>query len=186
MTISSKRMGQAGLAVALAAATLGFATPSAAAKPAGPDRAAILQTLLDCRAKTDPQVRLACFDAAAAQFDTAATKGDVVVVDREQIRSMKRQAFGLSLPSLSMLTPGGATKDEVDERLEVLLDQVQVGQDGHMLFTFDDGAVWRQFDQSELWPKPKKGMKGVVTRGAVGSFFLSLDGKPGVRVQRQR
>lgn len=184
MLTLSKHASHIGLISAIALSALGCATPSLA-KPAGPDRAAILQTLLDCRSKTDPQARLACFDAAAAQFDTAAAKGDVVVVDREQIRSMKRQAFGLSLPSLSMLTPGG-DKDEIDERIELTLDQAESGQDGHTLFTFDDGAVWRQFDQTDVWPRPKKGMKGVITRGKVGSFFLSLDGKPGVRVQRQR
>ncbi|WP_304165654.1 hypothetical protein [Phenylobacterium aquaticum] len=177
---------RAGLLALVALAAAASASPGLAKTASPPDRAAILQTLLDCRTKTDPQQRLACFDAATAQFDTAAAKGDVVVVDREQIRSMKRQAFGLTLPTLSMLTPRGGEKDEVDSRIEVVLDEAGPGQDGHTYFTFDDGAVWRQFDQSELWPHPKKGMKAVITRGAVGSFFLSLEGKPGVRVQRQR
>jgi hypothetical protein len=146
---------------------------------------AVIRAVLDCRATTDGQQRLACFDAAVAKLDVAGTKGDVVVVDHEQIRTMKRQAFGLSLPSLSLFTSKGR-KDDVDTQIEVVLTSTEVGGDGHRLFTFEDGATWRQVDQTDFAPRRKPGTTGVISRGLAGSYFLSLDRQPGVRVQRQR
>ena len=157
----------------------------AAPKPDPDPRTPLLQEVLDCRAVTDPQGRLACFDKAVSRLDAAATKGDVVLVDRERIRTMKRQAFGLTLPSLSLLL-GPGRSDDADQRIELVLASTQAGADGHLLFTFDDGSTWRQVDQSQFARSPKKGMKAIVSRGMMGSFFVSLDGAPGVRVQRQR
>lgn len=166
-------------AFALAAPSVGLA------KDVAPDKAAVLKSLLDCKTKTDPAVRLACYDAAATQFETATAQGDVVVVDREQIRTIKRQSFGLSLPSFAIFS-GGARTEDIDTRIELLLDRTQPGEDGHLQFIFEDGAVWRQFDGGEIFPRPRKGMKAVISKGAVGGFFLSLEGKPGFKVQRLR
>jgi hypothetical protein len=156
-----------------------------AAKDVAPDKAAVLKALLDCKTRSDPTERLACYDSAATQFETATTTGDVVVVDREQIRTLKRQSFGLTLPSFAIFS-GGAKTEEIDTRIDLLLDRTQPGEDGHLQFVFEDGAVWRQFDGGDIFPRPRKGMKAVITRGAVGGFFMSLEGKPGFKVQRLR
>ena len=50
--------------------------------------------------------RLACFDAAAARLDEAEKKGDIVVVDRRQAQEVRRQAFGFTLPSLTLFDRG--------------------------------------------------------------------------------
>lgn len=155
------------------------------AKEVTPDKAAVLKSLLDCKTKTDPAERLACYDAAATKFETATAQGDVVVVDREQIRTIKRQSFGLTLPSFAIFN-GGDKPEEVDTRIEALLDKAVRGEDGHLEFVLEDGAVWRQFDAADIYPKPRKGMTALITRGAVGSYFMSLDGKPGFKVQRLR
>ena len=165
---------------------MALAAPAvSAAKDVKPDRAAVLKSLLDCKTKADPTERLACYDAAATRFETATAQGDVVVVDREQIRSIKRQSFGLTLPSVAIFS-GGNKSEEIDNRIELVLDHPLAGEDGHLQFVFEDGAVWRQFDGGEIYPKPRKGMKAVITKGAVGGFFLSLEGKPGFKVQRLR
>ena len=65
-------------------------TAAPAAKAVG--RAAELQKLIDCRKIADNTQRLACFDAAAASFDQAEAKGDIVVVDREQARKVRRRS----------------------------------------------------------------------------------------------
>ncbi len=166
--------------------TFAFAGPAvSAAKEVTPDKAAVLRNLLDCRTRPDPAERLACYDAAATRFETATTLGEVVVVDREQIRNIKRQSFGLTLPSFAIFSAGAKT-EEIDTRIELVLDHPQTGEDGHLQFVFEDGAVWRQFDGGDIFPRPRKGMKAVITKGAVGGFFLSLEGKPGFKVQRLR
>ncbi|OYU71021.1 MAG: hypothetical protein CFE28_14095 [Alphaproteobacteria bacterium PA2] len=172
------------LPILLGALAMGAPAVSAA-KDVAPDKAAVLKALLDCKTRTNPTERLACYDSAATQFETATAKGDVVVVDREQIRTIKRQSFGLSLPSFAIFN-GGSKTEEIDTRIELVLDYPQAGEDGHLQFVFEDGAVWRQFDAGDIYPKPRKGMKAVITRGAVGGFFMSLNGKPGIKVQRLR
>lgn len=170
---------------ALISAMVMLAPVAAASKEVTPDKAAVLKSLLDCRTKADPAERLACYDAAAARFEAAAAQGDVVVVDREQIRTIKRQSFGLTLPSFAIFS-GGTKTEEIDTRIELVLDRVQPGEDGHLQFVFDDGAVWRQFDGGDIYPRPRQGMKAVITKGVVGAYFLSLEGKPGFKVQRLR
>ena len=65
-----------------------------------------MQQLLDCRKLADSAARLACYDKAAATMDQAEAKGDIVVVDREQARKVRRQAFGFTLPSITLFERG--------------------------------------------------------------------------------
>ena len=180
-----KSMGCAFAALALAL-PLALAGAGAQAAPA-PDpkvRAVVLQQVLDCRNLADKEQRLTCYDAAVGRLDVAQSKGEVVVVDREQVRAVKRQAFGLQLPSLASFLPKG--QEDVDSKLEVVLKSWSFGPDGHRYFTFEDGSVWREDETSEFGREPKPHMHGVIRSGLMGSFFLSLEGAPASRVQRQR
>jgi hypothetical protein len=159
---------------------------AAPAKPAEEQKAAALQTLLNCRKLTDKEARLACFDESSGVLDTAAAKGDVVVVDRAQVQAMKRQAFGFTLPSLSQYLDRGEHKDEVDERIELTLSGVSHGGDGHVVYTFDDGSSWRQVDDSDPGLQRRVGQKTVIRRAMMGSFFMEVAKQPGVRVVRMR
>ena len=171
------------LAIALGAGAV-FAQPAALtdARQWPP----VIRAVFDCRAIADGVQRLACYDAAVAKLDVATTKGDLVVVDKEQVRTLKRQAFGFSLPSLSLFSSKGAPKEDVDTQVELTLASAATPPDGHTLFTFDNGSTWRQVNLAEYRLPQKPGTKAVISRGLAGSFFMSLDGKPGVRVQRQR
>lgn len=171
------------LAIALGAGAV-FAQPAALTDAR--QWPAVIRAVLDCRAIADGAQRLACYDAAVGRLDVATAKGELVVVDKEQVRSLKRQAFGFSLPSLSLFSSKGAPKDDVDTHVELILASVSTPGDGHPLFTFDDGSTWRQVNLAEYRPPQKPGTKAVISRGLAGSFFMSLDGKPGLRVQRQR
>ena len=71
-----------------------------------PNRAPAMQSVLDCRAITDGVQRLACFDKAVGAMAKAEQTGDLVTIDREQRRTVRRQAFGLTLPSLAMFDKG--------------------------------------------------------------------------------
>ena len=64
---------------ALAAAVLAACASSAVAQPKSETRAALVQTLSDCRKVADDPARLACYDAAAAALEQAEAKGDIVV-----------------------------------------------------------------------------------------------------------
>lgn len=170
-------------AIGLLAALAASGQAAAQAKPEG--RAAVLQRLLDCKTKTDPTERLACYDAAAGAIDTAEQKGDIVVVDREQAQAARKQAFGLSLPTLDMFNKAAPTPEEAN-RVEDTVERAYRGGDGKWVFELTGGAVWQYYDAADLGRQPKKGSKVEVRKGGVGGYFLSVDGQSGARAKRLR
>jgi len=147
-------------------------------------RAAAFQAVLDCRATTDPTARLACFDAAASSLDQAETKGDIVVIDREQASTARKQAFGFELPSLDIFDKV-MPKEELD-RVTVTLKDAYRGSDGKWIMVLEDGAVWRQIDGEGPFNAPHAGSTVKIRRAALGSFFLNIDGQTAIRAQRSR
>lgn len=159
----------------------GLAT-AALAQPKGEGRAQILQELVDCRKLTDDTARLACYDKASASLDQAEQKGDIVVVDREQARKVRRQAFGFALPSLSLFEKG-----ETPEELENVTGEVAVASvngAGKWTIRLKDGAVWVQIDNNELHRTPKPGNPVKIRQAALGSFMMSINNGGGFRVKR--
>jgi hypothetical protein len=166
---------------ALGCLAAGVLAASAAQAQASKERPAELERLMACRGMSDSAARLACFDAAAAALDTAESKGEVVVVNREQANRVKRQAFGLTLPSLSLF-------DRDDEApMEALTATVKAASrngDGRWVVTLEDGAVWMQTDQEPVPRQPRPGSQAEIRRAAMGSFFMKLDGQRAVRARR--
>lgn len=178
MTQMSKSL--AGLVLALAA-TSALAAP-APAKP--PSRAAVLQSLLDCRGKSDNAERLACYDGAASAMDQAEAKGDIVVVDREQARAVRKQAFGFTLPSLSLFERG--EKPEQIDRVSGVIAASRADANGKWVLRLEDGAVWRQIDGESPHRDPKAGMTVEIKSASMGSYLLSVDGQRAFRAHRDQ
>lgn len=172
----------------LAAATLLIAalaaTPVLAADPPAPARAAQLQQLLDCRKLTDPTQRLACFDQAAGALDQAEAKGDVVVVDREQARKVRRQAFGFSLPSMSLFSRG--EKPEEITSTESTIASARKLNTGKWEFTLQDGARWVQVDLADIPLDPKPGQKVKIRSATMGSYMATINNQREVKVHREQ
>jgi hypothetical protein len=165
----------------LAATVLAAAAPSATAQKAE-GRAELVQKLADCRKIADNTARLACYDSTAAAFDQAEAKGDIVVVDREQARKVRRQAFGFSLPSLSLFEKG-ETQEEI-ENVAAKIASVRQDATGKWILKLEDGAVWAQVDANELFKTPKPGMPVKIRRASMGSFLVSVDGTRAFRARR--
>jgi hypothetical protein len=146
-----------------------------------PTRAPAVQSVLDCRAITDNVQRLACFDKAVGEMAKAEQTGDLVTIDKEQRRTVRRQAFGLTVPSLSMFDKG--EKPEDVNRIAVTVKSAVRNGAGKWIFTLDDGAMWRQIDDGELEPPPRAGEKAVIRRAALGSYMIHIDGSA-IRVHR--
>jgi len=146
-----------------------------------PTRAPAMQSVLDCRAIADGVQRLACFDKAVGEMAKAEQTGDLVTIDREQRRAVRRQAFGLTLPSLAMFDRG-EKPDEANHIAVTLTQAVRTGA-GKWVFTLDDGAVWRQIDDGELEPPPRPGQKAVIRRAMLGSYMMHIEGSA-IRVHR--
>jgi hypothetical protein len=166
--------------MALAGAALAVIwAPSAMAQD---KRAAQFKQMLDCRALTDNAARLACYDAAAGVLDQAEKAGDIVVVDRDQARAARRQAFGFSLPSLSMFERG-ESKEEL-ENLATVAKRAYRGGDNKWRVELEDGAVWAQTDNEPLPRGAKAGSKVEIRTTTMGGYFMKIDGQRAVRAQR--
>lgn len=152
-----------------------------AAAPA-PVRAPAVQKVLDCRAETDDARRLACFDKAVAAMSEAEGSGDLVTIDREQRRAVRRQVFGLMVPSLAVFDRG--EKAEEVDKLSVTLATVSKSADGKWILKLQDGAVWRQIDNEELFVPPRAGGKAVIRRGVMGSYLMNIEGQGSFHVHR--
>lgn len=158
------------------------ATIALAAPPTPPSRAPAVQAVIDCQAVADGPQRLACFDKAVTGMAQAETKGDLVTIDREQRRTVRRQAFGLILPSLAMFDRG--ERPEEADRISAKVKSASRGGTGKWTIQLDDGAVWRQIDDNELYNPPHGGSVANIRKAALGSFFMNIDGQQAMRVHR--
>ncbi len=160
-----------------------ISTPSSATQTTGSSRPDLLSGLVECRAVTDNAQRLACYDRAAAALDSAERAGDVVVVDRAQVTAARRQAFGFSLPNLALFERGDRV-DPITEIETTLTRGTQLG-DGTWIFTLADGSAWRQIDTGRATFRNRPGQPVRVRMASMGSFLLTVDRSPAIRVKRQ-
>jgi hypothetical protein len=165
-------------------AALALSCAAHAAPATAPSRAAVLQGLLDCRGRTDPAERLACYDAAASKMDQAEAKGDIVVVDREQARTVRKQAFGFTLPSLSLFDRG--EKPEQIDHVSGVVESARMNAHGLWTIRLQDGAVWNQIDGNPPNRDPRPGMKVEIKSAVMGSYLMSVDGQGSFRAHREQ
>jgi len=170
------------LAAATAAAAL-TAAPTAAAQPEAGGRRAALERLAECRTILQQDARLACYDTAAADMEAAEARGDIVVLDREQARNMRRQAFGFSLPSMAVLNRGQPAEEVGTSTLQV--ESASRSLDGKWLFRLEGNQVWRQIDTAELSKNPKPGGTVVIKKAMLGSYKMTSGGASSIRVRRE-
>ena len=171
-------------AMSVAVAALCVSQPAAAPAPATPqDRAKELQQLIDCRKLADNTARLACYDSAASTLDQAEAKGDIVVVNREQARKVRRQAFGFSMPSITLFERGERPEEvaQADDKIA----SVRRLLTGKWEFHLQSGAVWVQIDLTELPLDPKPGQTVKIQKAAMGSYAMSVGNQRSVKVHRQ-
>lgn len=164
--------------VAVAPASAGYAQT-----PASPPRPEVLDRVVACRQITAETARLACYDAAVGSLDQAQRQGDVVVVDRNQVREARRQLFGFSLPSVTLFDQG--ERPEAVESIETTLVRAGLVGDNKWVFTLADQSVWRQIDSERVNFRNRPGEAVRVRRAALGSYLLTVGSSRAVRVRRQ-
>ena len=144
-------------------------------------RPALLGDLIACRAITNINQRVTCYDRQVSALDEAERKRDVVLVERSEIRKARRSLFGLPLPKLNIFDGDG---DEPEfKRIDVSIRNAQ-RSGGKWLFELDDGTRWIQSDSEEVARSPKTGNRIRIRRAAVGSFFANIESAPAIRVRR--
>jgi hypothetical protein len=141
-----------------------------------------VNALLACRAITESGQRLACYDKNAAVIGDAVAKRDLVVFDRESVKKTKRGLFGFSIPNLGIF---GDDDDDVEiKQIDGEIASTATNADGGYIFRLTDGSRWSQIDSKPMALSPQNGEKVAVKKGTLGSYFLSVNKQPGVKVKR--
>ena len=135
-----------------------------------------------CRTVADDAERLACFDRASANLIKADDAGDISVVDREQIEKTKRGLFGFSLPKLGIFADKDGTEQRIDKLNSTITAITAVGRRDYLI-TIAEGSRWRVSAPPRRF-RPEVGDPIELERAALGSFWLRVDGAPGVKGRR--
>ncbi len=138
-----------------------------------------LSSVYACKAITAPLDRLACFDGAVGTLEQREAKKEIVALDSTTAKTLEREAFGFSLPSLPKLglpSLGGKAEDA----LEFPVKSVKESRAGFTI-TMENGQVWREVS-GRLNYIPRGDLTARIKKGAMGSYKLSLsNGKERVR-----
>lgn len=176
--------------ILVTAAAACLAMPGMAIGAAAPAPAPIVEAVIACRDIADATARLACFDSSVAKLGSSQTSGDLVVVDREQIKQARRSLFGLTLPQLSLFgprgggKPGGAPADSELQQIVGTVRAVSQNAEGGWIVVLEDGARWEQTDSTSLGRFPKVGSTVLIKKAAFSSYKMQID--HGVFIQARR
>jgi len=164
-----------------------LAAPSVAeakSKPAAPSTSPLVAAIDHCRQMTDPAQRLACYDSAASALVSATSSGEVSVVDRGEVRKVRHSLFGFNLPKIPFFS-GDTTASEAQDKLDSTIKSVKVLNNGYYQIEIaDNDAVWITTEGSISFDPPRPGQKIEIVRGALGNYFLRINGQIGVRGKR--
>ena len=183
--LGSPSARRAAAALALGVLAGGIAAPAFAAPAPNvtAQRAQQLQALTECRKVTEPTARLACYDKAAAALDEAEAKGDVVVVNREQARQVRRQAFGFTMPSITLFERGEKA-EEVAATESTIAEAKRLNTGRWQIRLADNGGLWVQIDATEIPLDPKVGDRVKIRKASLGSYQMTIANQREVKVHR--
>jgi hypothetical protein len=171
-----------GISLLIIAAVIAGA--SAAIAKDNPAPSPLVSAIDRCRQMTDSAQRLACYDSAAAALVSATSSGEVSVVDRTEVRRVRRSLFGFSMPRLPFFS-GDTTAAETQSQLDSTITSVRALNNGYYRIVIaDNNATWEITDSSISFDAPRAGQKITILRGPLGSYFLRINGQVGVRGRR--
>ena len=164
------------------AALAALAVPAGAKEPQKPS--ALVSALESCRAIADPTERLACYDKQAGALLDAASKGDVAVVDKSEVRKARKSLFGFAMPKIPFFS-GDDTADAVSDTLESTIKSASGIGYGKFRMTITEGnAVWETTETYGTMRDPRTGDKITIKRGPLGSYLLKIGSNRGVKGRR--
>ena len=162
------------------------ATAQPAKSRATPPQARHLGALDACRTIAADAARLACFDRESAALVSASRSGELSVVDRADMRTARRSLFGFALPKLPFFA-GDKSADEVPDTLDSTIVTAQGIANGRYRIQIAAGnALWETTESPLNLSVPRAGEKIVISKGALGSYFLRINGQVGVKGRRIR
>ena len=168
-----------------------FCSCQVRAEPASSAR--VLDSFARCRPIAAASARADCFDAAARALSAAVQSKDIVLVDRQEVRTARRSLFGFTLPRIGLFDGGdhderdgarAGSRDEFKE-IETTIAAARPTGNGRVELRLTDGnALWTTTDPMSFPPKP--GSKVRIRKGTMGNYFIAVEGERSVRGMRLR
>lgn len=166
-------------------AALALILAPASAQAQAPQTPPLLSAVTACRDVTDDAARLRCYDAATAALARAASNGEIVVVNREDVRRTRRSLFGFNVPRLPFFS-GDSSQDEEPREIESAIKTARAVDYGKWLVELENGQVWQTTEPVGRQPPPRSGQPVKVRKAALGSYMLAVEGRRTIRAMRLR
>lgn len=142
----------------------------------------LIGKLETCTAITDNADRLACFDREVGALVGATNEGEVKVVQTEDIAQARRRLFGFSLPNIGLF--GDASEDEITLLQSTITKVQQVGPKEWHIWIEEGNAQWQMKGTSIRTRAPKVGDPVEFKPATMGTYWIRVDGRNGVRGNR--
>ncbi len=174
-----------GIVVSLALAVASFESVTPQASPQADPQG--LRALAACRDISDAEGRLACYDREALAIQQALVRGDLIALDREEVRKTRRSLFGFSLPATRLFSKDEGREETDKETVDNLSTVVKSARQlprGRWTIELEEGGTWTQIDDRKLAIYPRPGHKIEIRRAALGSYLANVNGQIAIRVRR--
>ena len=163
----------------------GAAATSAAPPKVEISGSQLVTAVQNCQLVKDNDARLACYDKAAAALVSATASGDVTIVDRGQVRQVRRSLFGFSIGSLPFFS--GSKDSQADAEPKELTSTMgscdAIGKGLLRITRNHPHSTWESIESSDVF-EPRTGSKVTISHGALGSYWAEISGQPAVKVRR--
>ena len=143
----------------------------------------MLSRVVQCRGLASAEERLACYDREVAAMDQAQASGELVAMDRQQVRRTRRSLFGLGLPNLGIFGDDNEDEEEAS-RIESTVRSASQNSLGKWIIVIEDGARWLQIDSRSLNFPPRPGQPIRIRRASLGSYFANVNNQTAIRMRR--
>lgn len=142
----------------------------------------IIAKLENCTAIPNDGERLACYDREVTALVGATDQGEVRVIDAETIKQARRGLFGFSLPRIGLF---GDDEQEEEKQFQSTVTRVRSVAPGEWHFWIEDGgAQWRIKNPSVGFKPPKVGDMVEFKPATMGTYWVRINGRTGVRGNR--
>ena len=125
--------------------------------------------------------RLACFDREVATMDAAQSSGELVAMDRQQVRRTRRSLFGMRCPISAYSATTMMTRRP--RRLERTVRSATQNANGKWIITIEDGARWLEIEPRPQFPAARGPADPHPPRLA-RLLFLNVNNQTAIRMRR--
>lgn len=148
----------------------------------------ISQTSLDplrrCTEMADDSARHACFDRVIPQLLNDAETGSLTVIGADELNQTRRRLFGFSLPNVPIFN--GENGQPLDLLQSTITSVRYIGHDEWHFRIAEGDALWRVKNSSPRMRAPQVGDSVEFKSATLGTYFIRINGRKGVKGNRIR